>query len=111
MVNNKKDKDVISIYGEVNRQIFESFVRKCIGEEIQKQCNSETYPHIMTVNQVANYLGLARVTIYKKVQETSIPFFKLGKKVLFKKDEIDLWLGKHRVQTTDEFINGLESKH
>jgi len=111
MTNNNKGMDTTSIQDLVNRQAIEGYIRKCIEEEVQKKCTRQTNPSIMTVNQIASYLGFAKVTIYKKVRENSMPFFRVGKKVLFRKDEIDLWLGKYRVQTIEEFIDGVESKY
>lgn len=47
----------------------------------------------MMVEDVAQYLGYERQTIYNKVHNNEIPFHKIGPKaVRFKKDEIDAWV-------------------
>lgn len=51
----------------------------------------------MTVEEVAQYLGFSKQTIYDKVHDRQIPFHKIGlKAVRFKKVEIDVWVGEQR---------------
>ncbi|MCC6325704.1 MAG: hypothetical protein DCC43_14585 [Candidatus Brocadia sp.] len=51
----------------------------------------------MTVEEVAQYLGFKKQTIYDKVHDKQIPFHKIGlKAVRFKKAEIDAWIAKQR---------------
>lgn len=47
---------------------------------------------LMTVKEVAEYLGLAEGTIYQKVSKGQIPYVKLGRNVRFRKDDIDEWV-------------------
>jgi excisionase family DNA binding protein len=49
---------------------------------------------VMTVNELADYLKLKTVTIYKHAQEGKIPGFKVGSKWRFKKETIDEWIEK-----------------
>jgi len=49
---------------------------------------------VMTVAEVADYLKMKTVTIYKHAQEGKIPAFKVGSKWRFKKDTIDKWIEK-----------------
>ena len=52
-----------------------------------------TEDRYMTVEEVAQYLGFEKQTIYNKVHNNEIPFHKIGiKAVRFKKGEIDGWL-------------------
>ncbi len=51
----------------------------------------------MTVEEVAEYLGFSKQTIYDKVHDNRIPFHKIGPKaVRFKKVEIDAWIEKQK---------------
>ena len=51
----------------------------------------------MTVEEVAQYLGFSKQTIYDKVHDRQIPFHKIGlKAVRFKKAEINAWVEKQR---------------
>ena len=47
---------------------------------------------MMTVEELAGYLKMKTVTIYKHAQEGKLPGFKVGSKWRFKKDSIDRWI-------------------
>lgn len=49
---------------------------------------------MMTVEELAAYLKMKTVTIYKHAQDGRIPAFKVGSKWRFKKDTIDKWIGE-----------------
>ena len=46
----------------------------------------------MTVKEVAAYLRLATITIYRLVEKKDLPGFKAGGKWRFIKSEVDQWL-------------------
>ncbi|MDP3921640.1 MAG: helix-turn-helix domain-containing protein [Candidatus Omnitrophota bacterium] len=52
----------------------------------------------MTLQQVADYLGLHHLTIYKLVQERKIPAAKVGGSWRFKKDVLDQWIEQDMAQ-------------
>lgn len=47
---------------------------------------------IMTAKQLAYYLRVNELTIYKRVRLGEIPVVKIGRALRFKKDIIDKWL-------------------
>ncbi|MGB2599433.1 MAG: helix-turn-helix domain-containing protein [Candidatus Omnitrophota bacterium] len=49
---------------------------------------------MMTLKELAEYLKMKEVTIYKHAQEGKIPAFKVGSKWRFKKETIDKWIEK-----------------
>lgn len=49
-------------------------------------------PEVMTVDQLAAYLQIAKSSLYKLAQEGKLPGQKVGKHWRFKKDAIDRWL-------------------
>jgi len=49
-------------------------------------------PSLMTVDELAKYLRMKKVTIYKHAQEGKIPGFKVGSSWRFKKTTIDKWI-------------------
>lgn len=49
---------------------------------------------VMTVKELADYLKMKEVTIYKHAQKGKIPCFKVGSKWRFKKETIDKWIEK-----------------
>ena len=57
---------------------------------------------LMNVQQVADYLTLSVQTIYGLVHKMEIPNFKRGKRLYFKRTEIDDWIGQSRRKTRVE---------
>ncbi len=51
-------------------------------------------PSLMTIDEVAKYLRMKKVTIYKHAQERKIPGFKVGSTWRFKKSTIDKWISE-----------------
>ncbi len=47
---------------------------------------------VMNIRQASQYLGVSPDTLYKYVNEQSIPAFKLGNRWRFKKSTLDLWM-------------------
>jgi len=49
-------------------------------------------PQVMTIDELAAYLQVAKSTLYKLAQEGKVPGQKVGKHWRFSKDAIDRWL-------------------
>ncbi len=47
---------------------------------------------IMTAKQIADYLQINKMTLYKKIRLGEIPVIRMGRALRFKKDIIDKWL-------------------
>ena len=47
---------------------------------------------VMTIKEVASYLGVHSITIYRLLKSSDIPAMKLGGQWRFKKEVIDAWL-------------------
>ena len=60
---------------------------------------------LMTLPEVATYLGMAERTIYVWVQQSKIPAFKLGASWRFRRSEIDAWLESQRSGPTTTLLN------
>lgn len=56
----------------------------------------------MNVAEVSEYLKISVSSIYKLTSSSQIPHYKSGKKLYFKKDEIDEWIFSNRIKTKDE---------
>ena len=51
-----------------------------------------TKPSLMTIDELAKYLRMKKVTIYKHAQGGKLPGFKVGSSWRFKKSTIDKWI-------------------
>ncbi|MDH5173694.1 MAG: helix-turn-helix domain-containing protein [Elusimicrobiota bacterium] len=47
---------------------------------------------LMTIKEVADYLRLSKVTVYKMTRQGKIPALKIGKQWRYNKSEIDSWV-------------------
>jgi len=57
---------------------------------------------IMTLKEVAKYLGVHDITIYRLIKETNIPAIKLRGQWRFKKDVLDAWLTSRMEERNNE---------
>ena len=62
---------------------------------------------LMNINEVASFLDESVHTIYNRTSNRTIPFYKKGKKLLFKKSEILDWLDSKRKMTISELKENL----
>ncbi len=58
-------------------------------------------PEILDADQAAEFLHLAKQTLYTLTCKKKVPFYKNGKKVLFKKHELQDWMDSGRQLTLD----------
>jgi excisionase family DNA binding protein len=69
---------------------------------MQNDNGTVTITEVLNLNQAAEYVSLSKSAIYKKTSERNIPHFKKGKKLYFKKGELDHWLTSMKISTKDE---------
>jgi len=50
---------------------------------------------VMTVKEIAEYLGVHPMTIYKYVQDGKIPAFKIGASWRIRRDSIKKWMDEN----------------
>jgi excisionase family DNA binding protein len=53
---------------------------------------------LLSVEEVADLLGLKQATIYKYRLQGAIPYIKLGTRVLFDPEELYKWVRSHAVK-------------
>jgi excisionase family DNA binding protein len=57
---------------------------------------------ILTIEELALYLKVAKSTLYKLAQEGKLPAQKVGRHWRFRKEAIDRWLGHSRAASDAE---------
>ena len=55
----------------------------------------------LDIDELSRYLGIKKSNLYSRVERREIPFYKVGRLIFFKKDEIDAFLDKCRVECFD----------
>lgn len=73
-------------------------------EELKRQQsqNRVEVKDMFSAVEIAEHLQLSVHTIYGLVHKKIIPFYKTGKKLYFKKSEIDNWIKNSRSKTISE---------
>ena len=46
----------------------------------------------LNIDELSQYLGVKKSNLYFKVERREIPFYRLGRLIFFKKDEIDAFM-------------------
>ena len=46
----------------------------------------------LTVDDICTYLNVSNDTVYKWIEQKSMPGHKVGRRWMFKKDEVDAWV-------------------
>lgn len=59
----------------------------------------------MNVQQVADFIEESVASIYTRTSSRTIPFYKKGKRLLFKKAEILKWIESGKKKTIEEIQN------
>ena len=62
----------------------------------------EGFSHIMTIEEVARYLGLHELTVRRLAREGEIPAFKIGRQWRVKKDLLDRWIERASMRNIGE---------
>ena len=68
----------------------------------------EDFPEIMTIAQVAEYLGLHELTVRRLAREGAIPALKLGRQWRVKKDLLAKWIESRSLDNLGELANEVE---
>ncbi len=63
---------------------------------------SQPLKEVLTLNEAAEFLCQSKSSLYKRTMEWTIPHYKVGKKLYFKRTDLIEWIEKHRVKTRDE---------
>lgn len=95
------------------QKLIEDTVQKTM---LQKPNNDEAQNSMfLDVDQAAQFLGIAKATLYGKCSKLLIPHFKKGKKLYFNKPELIDWLKSGKRKTVCDIhqtVNThLENRH
>lgn len=60
---------------------------------------------VFTVKQVAEYLNCSVSTIRNLVKNNTIPFFRIGTKLNFNKEAVDIWVRNQEIQNMQPVNN------
>jgi excisionase family DNA binding protein len=64
--------------------------------------SKEDFPPIMTIAQVAQFLGLHELTVRRLAREGAIPALKLGRQWRIKKDLLEKWIETRSLDNVED---------
>ena len=82
--------------------LLRTLIKNENGTGLKNEKALVTFNEVLNLNQAAEYISLSKSAIYKKTSERNIPHFKQGKKLYFKRSELDEWLTGQRIKTSAE---------
>jgi excisionase family DNA binding protein len=65
----------------------------------------EDYPLIMTISEVAEYLGLHELTVRRLAREGAIPALKLGRQWRVKRDLLEKWIESRSMDNLGDLVD------
>lgn len=88
---------------EMRKGEFKSLLKELIVELLaDEKFGVKSEDSLINVQEAAALLNLAVPTIYEKTSQKSIPHYKHGKKIMFKKSELLAWVEARRIKTIHE---------
>jgi excisionase family DNA binding protein len=53
----------------------------------------------LTINEVSEYFGIKKSTLYFHVENGDIPHYRIGRLIRFRKQDIDQWMAANKKET------------
>ena len=64
----------------------------------------------LSVKEAAAYLKLSPSNLYKRLMLNAIPHYKVEKRVLFSREDLDAWVKRYAVKSNDEAYREYQTK-
>ena len=92
---------------EFLREILEPIIDECLERAMNKYINSMALEPkddsgVFTMDETAKYLKISKPTLYGLTAKRIIPHYKRGKRLYFRKADMDEWIYKGKVKTDAE---------
>ena len=87
--------------------LIQTTLRKILGE-FGRQSTEQEQDKIFSVKEASVFLNLAQQTLYGFTSKREIPFIKRGKKLYFRKSELETWLLEGKKKSKGEILNEMK---
>lgn len=92
------------------KELLEPIIDDCITRAMNKYINElrfdrPIYENILGMKEASEYLKISKATMYSLTISRQIPYYKMGRRNFFKKEELDEWVSKGKVKTMEEIKN------
>ena len=92
---------LVLIESDELQNLIASTLKIVLKEILQKTKQQE---EILTIDQACEILHLARPTIYTMTSKRRIPHMKTGKRLLFRRSDLESWLSNNKKESVDELM-------
>jgi len=95
------------------RELLTPIIHRAVDEAMSRyflnyMANHPTEPDIYDIRAASQYLGMALSTIYTMTSRREIPHFKKGRRLMFKRSELDEWVTEGRRKTKLEISREID---
>ena len=89
------------------KDILEPIIDDCINRSMNKFISvQKSVPpeksDVMDIQEAAIYLKVSKATVYGYVHDQRVAFYKTGRKLYFRKEDLDKWINRSRRKSYDE---------
>lgn len=79
--------------------------------KVETPQKADRYARYLTARQAADYIGVSNNYLYKLTAGHKVPFYNpTGRKLLFKRIELDAWVEAARVPADEELISRVQTE-
>ena len=98
---------IIVISPDELQNLIQTFIRKSFDEYDNKTPNQDQ-DRLLSITEASEYLNLAKQTLYGYTSINKIPFIKKGKKLYFRKSDLQTWLLEGKQKSKSEILKELK---
>lgn len=91
---------------------LDSLIRNSVRQALLEQSQETSLPanNLLDIDEACKLLKLAKQTLYGFTSKNIIPFIKRGKKLYFRKSELETWLNEGKQKTIKEIEAEISGK-
>jgi excisionase family DNA binding protein len=94
---------------EITKGDLEAFAQALLKQAQSRTDESGKLKEILTIDEAAEFIGLAKQTLYSFTSQRTIPHFKRGKGVRFRRTDLEIWMLENRRKTRNEIKSEIKS--
>lgn len=92
-------------FNELLKSMVDPIIAESIKRNLQNELhgsNVETFPEFMTQDQASKYLCISKSALYSMTSKNEIPYYKNGKRNLFKRSDLRNKIESRRIRPLSE---------
>ena len=99
------------IFTQLSTEALTEIVEQAVQQALcryQSATGDSSVPELMTMEEACEYLGISQSHGYKLTSKGVLPHYKPGKRLYFKKSELDAWINSHRADDTSSIEQSVQ---